>query len=210
MKSLRLVRGVPQVMICAALLGGCATAPTSDSYSDQAGVQRVAPIENFHSVDQVGSKAMYRGAQPAADQWSFLKARGVKTVLKLNEYAGFNSSTEQEQLAARANGIRLVEVFMPPEDFPHNVNPFAAPTDAQLAEALAVMENPENWPLYVHCSHGRDRTGLLVALYRIRKNNYCKDKAFAEMKSYGHNGALLGLKKVIYRDGTPKSASCLK
>lgn len=211
MKNKPFVRTAITLAICGSVLGGCAIAPPSDVVADQSGQARPSPIFNFHLVDRVASKAMYRGAQPADEsQWAFLASIGVKTVLKLNQYAGAQDTAEQERLAAERNGIRLVPAFMPPEDFPHNLNPFAAPSDAAMQAALAVMEDPGNWPLYVHCSHGRDRTGLLVAMYRIRRNNYCKDKAFAEMKSFGHNLMLPGLRRTLYRDDMMEHSSCIK
>lgn len=211
MKTRPFLRAAIQLAICASVLSGCANIPKSDSILDQTGQAQVAPIGNFHLVDTVASKAMYRGAQPSGDaQWKYLSGLGVKTVLKLNQYAGTQSTVEEERLAAEKYGIRVVPVFMPPEDLPHNFNPWAAPDDAQIKTALAVMEDSGNWPLYIHCSHGRDRTGLLVAMYRIRQNNFCKDKAFAEMKSNGHNMLLPGLRKALYRDDIAQNATCIK
>jgi hypothetical protein len=210
MKTNPLLRVAIELAICATVLGGCATAPKSDSVPDRYGQQRVAPIANFHVVDTVESKAMYRGAQPSEDEWRFLGDLGVKTVLKLNKYVGSDNTSEQERLAAEKYGIRLVPVLMPPEDFPHNFNPFATPTNDEIKAALDLMEDKSNWPLYIHCSHGHDRTGLLVAMYRIRQNNYCKNKAFAEMKALGYNSLLPGLRNTLYRDDIVENASCLK
>jgi rhodanese-related sulfurtransferase len=211
MKTRRLFRPGIESAIVASVLGGCAIAPQSDSVRDQHGHAQLAPIVNFHVVDAVESQAMYRGAQPNDEsQWAFLHDLGVTTVLKLNEYVGAQSTAEEERLAAKKYGIRVVPVFVPPEDFPHNLNPFAAPSDTELKAALEVMEDPRNRPLYIHCSHGRDRTGLLVALYRIRQNNYCKDKAFAEMKTLGHNLLLPGLRHTLYDDTIVENPACIK
>ncbi|WP_155510414.1 tyrosine-protein phosphatase [Pseudomonas fluorescens] len=80
---------------------------------------------------------------------------------------------------------------------------------------LALSPNPA-WdrisarPLWVHCSHGKDRTGLVVALYRVAHNNYCKDNAYKEMNDYGHNRLLFGLKNVLYSDDVKEHADCIK
>ena len=210
MKTVQFVLAAVSLAGCASILSACATSPPSDTVRDQYGQQRVAPITNFHVVDVVDSKALYRGAQPNDEQWKFLADLGVKTVLKLNEYVGATSTLEQERQAAEKYGIRLVPLTMQPEDFPNNLNPSVMPANDQVRAALAVMEDARNRPLYIHCSHGRDRTGLLVAMYRVRQNNYCKDKAFAEMKALGHNSLLPGLKKTLYLDDTVENASCLK
>ena len=41
-----------------------------------------------------------------------------------------------------------------------------------------------NQPIYVHCLHGSDRTGLALALYRILKNNWTCKAAIAEAKRF--------------------------
>lgn len=38
-------------------------------------------------------------------------------------------------------------------------------------------------PVYIHCIHGRDRTGLAIALYRIKGNGWSEEKALDEAKA---------------------------
>ncbi len=45
-------------------------------------------------------------------------------------------------------------------------------------------------PIYVHCEHGKDRTGLVIALYRMRADGWSQEQAAAEMKEMGHTGLL--------------------
>jgi hypothetical protein len=45
-------------------------------------------------------------------------------------------------------------------------------------------------PIYVHCEHGRDRTGLVIALYRVRYEGWTAERAAAEMRAFGHTGRL--------------------
>lgn len=212
MKTKPFHRQATGLAIVVAILSGCATAPKSDTVPDQQGQARVAPIGNFHVVDTMESKPMYRGAQPADDaQWAFLSGLGVKTVLKLNEYVGQGSTVEQERQAAEKYGIRVIPAYMQPEDYPRTLNPFAVPADADVKAALKVMEDPANRPLYIHDSHGRDTAGLLVAMYRLRQNNFCKDKAFDEMKQFGHNPLLRpGLRRAFYRDDVGQNSACTK
>jgi hypothetical protein len=44
----------------------------------------------------------------------------------------------------------------------------------------------------VHCSHGQDRTGVTVALYRIN-SGWTKSNAEIEMKNLGFHEELVGL-----------------
>ena len=196
-------------LFCACLLAGCATRPPSDTMSNTSGHAAPAPIPNFHVV--VPDK-LYRGGQPGIDNeldWQFLVHHKVRTVVKLNSQVGGDRNVEQEKAAAAKLKIRLVEAYMAPEDFPENLNPFAMPERASLITALEAIEGQAEGAVFVHCSHGSDRTGLVVALYRMRQQNYCKDKAYAEMKSYGHSVWLPGVRSVLDDDGFAEKANCL-
>jgi hypothetical protein len=94
-----------------------------------------------------------------------LKRIGVTTVLKLNKYSS-RVEEDEERAAAGSHGLGYNPVLMQPEDFPYNWNPWAAPTPKQVLEALSVLEDQKNGKVFIHCSKGKDRTGLLVALYR--------------------------------------------
>jgi protein tyrosine/serine phosphatase len=153
---------------------------------------------------------LYREGQPAEERgWVYLKNIGIRTVIKQNKYSS-NTEERDELSSAKAQGINVIEIPMQPEDWPHNWNLWAAPTNEQVNEAVRALEQKENWPVYIHCSHGKDRTGLIVAIYRVRNSNYCKDMAYNEMNFYGANPILFGSKNVLYGDGIKKSGGCIR
>lgn len=166
------------------------------------------PIQNFQIVEP---GVLYRGWQPETERdWRFLKEDAkIKTIIKLNTYSPAVSVEEETQAALR-QGIKLIPILMQPEDWPHNWNLWAVPTIEKMAEAINALEQKENWPVYIHCSHGKDRTGLLVAIYRVRNNNYCKSKAFAEMSYYGANPFLFGMKPAFFSYDIKENESCVK
>jgi protein tyrosine/serine phosphatase len=45
-------------------------------------------------------------------------------------------------------------------------------------------------PVLVHCEHGEDRTGLIVAAYRVRVSGWDKSKAMAEALHFGYRKAI--------------------
>jgi protein tyrosine/serine phosphatase len=59
------------------------------------------------------------------------------------------------------------------------------------------MANPENQPIYVHCALGRDRTGIVAAIYRIEKQGWSFDEAEQEMRDFGFNDVWINLKKLV-------------
>ena len=49
-------------------------------------------------------------------------------------------------------------------------------------EGFPHMADPAKRPVFVHCKHGADRTGTMVAFYRILFEGWSKDEAIREMK----------------------------
>ena len=62
---------------------------------------------------------------------------------------------------------------------------FTAPSEAAIAHALSLLVNPSSAKIYVHCLRGKDRTGTVIACYRIQHDGWDNQKALAEAKSYG-------------------------
>ncbi len=97
---------------------------------------------------------------------------------------------------------------MQPEDFPRNWNPWASPDSDDLMKAIEVLENRGNGKVLVHCSHGKDRTGLVVAVYSLRNKNLCKNAAYEQMKYYGANPMLFGIKPMLDSPDIKENPSC--
>ncbi len=190
---------VPSTAIRLAMLGIClmtaaCTTPTQRSADIIGKRPHPSPINNFQVVIP---GRIYRSGQPKDEaDWKYLNSIGITSVVKLNKF----SSDENEAIElclAKKYGIKVIPVYMPPEDFPHNWNPLARPDEKDLLRAVMELENKSNGKVLVHCSHGKDRTGLVVAVYSVRNKNYCKDAAYAEMKSYGANPLLLRMKSAL-------------
>ena len=59
------------------------------------------------------------------------------------------------------------------------------PKDEEIDMLLTEMQNPENFPIFIHCKAGRDRTGMLSGLYRVFVDGWTADQAYAEMLKLG-------------------------
>jgi protein tyrosine/serine phosphatase len=132
-------------------------------------------IENFRQVEP----GLYRGGEPTATGWAQIEQFGIKTVLKLNA----------ARTAPTPAGIFEVADAMPPEGISDALD---EPTATEIGKALhALRDSPR--PLYIHCAHGQDRTGLVVALYRVIVEHWTPGRARAEALSAGYHPELLGL-----------------
>ena len=49
-----------------------------------------------------------------------------------------------------------------------------------------IVSNEQDGPFLVHCQHGADRTGLLIASYRIVIQGWSKEAALEELRSGGY------------------------
>ena len=71
------------------------------------------------------------------------------------------------------------------------------PTVATVLAALQTLDAAPK-PVFVHCMKGQDRTGVVIAAYRIRRQGWTFDQAYQEMLSYGHKpGGFLGDWKTV-------------
>ena len=127
----------------------------------------------------VAEGKLYRGSQPDAEEIENLYRRGVKTIVKLNV-----ADLEMERSATGELGIRLMEI-------PLNARTVGTSQScADVERAYKAITDPMNWPVYVHCDHGRDRTGFLVGLYRERVEGWAFPQVSDELARYGHDSRM--------------------
>ncbi len=160
------------VLLGALVLPGCNTGPR--------GVPAAEGIRNFGRVSPV----LFRGAQPDEPGMASLARLGVRTVINLRMPS---DTWPGEESAARGHGLAYVHVPLPG---------LSAPTDAQVAQVLALVAASPS-PVFVHCEHGADRTGTIVACYRMQQDGWTAEQAFAEAKHYGFSPLQFGMRHYI-------------
>jgi len=116
----------------------------------------------------------FRGAQPKGTDSRDLAAVGVKTVIDLQA-----DGPSTEAGAVKAAGMNFIRIGM---------TTTKAPTEAQVARFLEIVNDPENQPVFVHCAGGRHRTGTMTALYRMTNEGWTPAQAYNEMKQYRFEG----------------------
>ena len=125
-------------------------------------------LPNFQKVDE----RVYRGAQPTDDGFKDLASLGIKTVVDLR-LIGEHSQADEEKIV-KALGMRYVSIPM---------KGMSTPKDDQIKAVLALFNDAN--PVFVHCRRGADRTGTVIAAYRISHDGWANGKALTEAKSYG-------------------------
>lgn len=126
-------------------------------------------VHNFHQVDD----HIYRGAQPTPGGFKSLAKVGVRTVIDLR---GAKEQGRDERKYVEAAGMHYVSIPLAG---------LTAPTDQQIATAFAILNDPSAWPVFVHCKRGADRTGTVIACYRIAHDHWDNEKALREARMNG-------------------------
>jgi len=125
-------------------------------------------VPNFHEV----ASGLYRGGQPSAAGLAALRKLGVRTVLDLR--ASREATRERGQVEAL--GMHFISLPLPD---------WRASTPAQLQAAERILRDPALRPLFVHCRRGADRTGEVIADYRVKAEGWTGTRAFAEANADG-------------------------
>jgi protein tyrosine/serine phosphatase len=131
---------------------------------------------------------IFRGSQPEelADMVR-LSRLGVRTVYSL---VTDDEDVEREARFARSLGIRFISVPM---------SPLLTPKDETVDFLLAEIQDPRNQPVYLHCRHGKDRTGLIFGLYRVEVQGWTPQQAFLEMREIGFSRWLFALERYFWK-----------
>jgi len=145
-------------------------------------------IRNFGKVNE----ELYRGAQPDADAISNLKRLGIKSIVCLRTSG---KDWKKETAAAQAQGIFCT-------NFPFSG--IRSPKEAQVREVLATIKALPA-PVFVHCQHGCDRTGTVIACYRIQFEKWSNEAALAEAERYGISKLEHGMRDFILEFGKTKT-----
>lgn len=160
----------------ALLLAGCGSIPQLPQLETtrlQAKAVEVPQTENFKKVNE----DLYRGGIPSDEDLQTLVKMGVKTNIDLmGAIPPEKAPVAHEKEAATKAGLKFVSIPLPMDR--------AVPQD-MVEQFLQLVQDPANQPVYVHCRHGRDRTGTMVSAYRITFDGITGEQALEEMKSFG-------------------------
>ena len=154
--------------------------------------QTTTQIPNFRTVNA----KFYRGGRPTQSGLSDLASLGVKTVINLQggdldsvfgPLAGFAEQGEWPE-AIREEGDEVRALKMNYRSYPlDSVDAVTVAESLEIKKILADIRNPELQPVFIHCQHGNDRTGLIVALERVDDEGMSREDAYHEWVSLGHS-----------------------
>jgi len=140
-----------------AVLAGCAHRPTHP------GVPRLYKV----------NEGLYRGAKPSGVGWNHLKDIGIQTVIYLEE--GETQQAHGRKLAENAG----MEFYGMPMSL------YERPSDEHVLKFLDIVMDPGKQPVFVHCDSGKDKTGTMIAVYRVVVEGWGPKEGYNEAKKFG-------------------------
>lgn len=149
-----------------------AAAAAKDSANSPAILAEKISIPGVPNAGKI-SGALFRGGQPKAAAFEQLKQLGVTTVVNLRTW---KHEVESERKRVESLGLRFI---------PIPVSGWAPPSDEQVAQFLALFHDKPGERIFVHCKFGDDRTGVMIAAYRIAENRWSAKQAIQEMYFFG-------------------------
>jgi len=132
------------------------------------------PITGVENFAVVVDDELYRGGQPSYEGITSLKEHGVRTVIDLRD-----DRNPAERMWVEEAGLAYV-----------NIGTNAGRVEpAKIAKFLKEVDEAQK-PIFVHCYHGRDRTGLEVAVYRMVEQGWPREAALKELYAHGYHWAV--------------------
>ena len=164
-----IILSVPFLFIVSSPVGAAAPQTKEETQSPKVRAigQRLEQkgVPNFGEV----TATLYRGGLVRTDGIKALKKLGVNVIVDTH------ANDESEQKTVDSLGMKYVAI---PWHCPW-------PHDEVFAKFLQVLHENPGKKVFVHCRLGDDRTGMMVAAYRMAEQGWTADEAMTEMRSFG-------------------------
>ena len=161
------------------LLGLAACAGTSAAAPEESVLlprDELPGLSNFAKIDD----GLYRGAQPTSAGMEVLQSLGVKTIVNLR-------AVHSDRDEIEGKGFRHAHISCKAWH----------PEEGDVVRFLAIAMEPENRPVFVHCEHGADRTGMMIAAYRVVAQGWSPEDAAVELPRFGFHPIWTGIRSRV-------------
>jgi protein tyrosine/serine phosphatase len=157
------------VVVVVVLIAGPAVLAVHDQYQ----------MRNFRVVQE---GVLYRSGQMTRRGLErAIHDYGIRTVICLRD--GLTVADQAEEKYCTAEGVRFVRI--PPSSWSEVGG--VVPAEEGLRKFRALLADPKNHPVLVHCFAGVHRTGAYSAIYRMEFQHWSNARAIAELKACGYS-----------------------
>jgi tyrosine-protein phosphatase SIW14 len=170
---------LPAAIALAALLAACSNPPDPDAGRTDPSLASPSTLEGVSNFAKI-SAGVWRGSQPTAEGMATLKHMGVRTIVNLRAL-----HTDRDEL----RGLGL--------DYVHLPCTALVPDEDVVVKFLKVATDPARRPVFVHCQYGSDRTGVVIAAYRVAVQGWSMEQAKRELPIFDFHEVFVPLERYL-------------
>ncbi len=112
----------------------------------------------------------FRSARLQKEDVKLVQSLGIKTVISLRNF-------HHDDKILKNSGIKMQRV---------PINTWAVGDDKVIAALRAIKAAEKEGSVLLHCQHGADRTGMVVAMYRMIYMDWSREQALDELQNGGY------------------------
>ncbi len=146
----------------------------------------------LHHFRTVKAEVLYRSGQPRSLGLEYVRLRGIRTLVNLR--APLSDGTPEERRFAEEHGLKFYNI---------HIGTCPASIDRSVQAFLDIVEDRENWPVLVHCSRGKERAGVLSAVFRMEHDGWSNALALEELYALGLEPGSMPVVETYLRDYVP-------
>jgi protein tyrosine/serine phosphatase len=128
-------------------------------------------LPNFHTMRP---GVLYRSGQPRGLGLEWVKLRGIRTLINLR--SPDSDGTPQEKAFAEKNGLNFYNL---------HIGSSLEAIRETVERFLEIVDDPTHYPILVHCSRGKERAGVLSAVFRMEYDRWSNEEALEETYRLG-------------------------
>jgi protein tyrosine/serine phosphatase len=147
---------------------------------------------NFETITE--GKVYKSGVIPPDEIESYVKKYKIKSIVDLR-FPGTADLKNNPEIPAELTAEKLAIAKIKGVNYFNNGSD-QVPNKDNLALFFKILDNPDNYPVLIHCYHGTGRAEIYSALYRIEYENFTNEAA--------RQGVRTLVKFSSFDDGTPK------
>ncbi len=128
---------------------------------------------NFETIAE--GKVFKSGVLPPNEIADYVKKYKIKSIVDLR-FPGTGDLVNNPEIPAELTAEKLAVEKIEGVNYFNNGSD-QVPKQENLDTFFKIMDNPDNYPVLIHCYHGVGRAEMYTALYRIEYEKMDKDKA---------------------------------
>lgn len=147
---------------------------------------------NFETITE--GKVYKSGVIPPDEIESYVKKYKIKSIVDLR-FPGTSDLVNNPEIPSELTAEKAAVEKIQGVNYFNNGSD-QVPKPENLESFFKIMDNPDNYPVLIHCYHGVGRAEMYSAIYRIEYENFSNEEARKNVRTL--------IKWSSFDDGTPK------